>query len=153
MMRQFMGAVFKRCEPEGYVRLSAFEHSEEVRPKIEWVPFDSVAVDKAAAMATKTAARRSPPEVFCPPPCIFTGQLVDGWRRGREQDILCCPVIAVELDERPTETRAALQEVLGPSTLVIESGGTWIGPNGPEPKAHLYWRLTKPAVGVRRYLN
>src|SRR5690349_13097153 len=43
----------------------------------------------------------------------------------------------------------ALPLVLGPATLVVESGGQWTDPDTGEVqnKLHLYWRLKPPATG------
>ena len=37
-----------------------------------------------------------------------------------------------------------LEDLLGPATVVVESGGTWVnGGNTPEDKLHLHWRLAR----------
>src|SRR5262249_21903083 len=69
-----------------------------------------------------------------------------GWH-AREEDLLEGPVFSVELDENPRLALAKLEQLLGPPTLVVRSGGTWTNPetNAVEDKLHAYWRLKEPA--------
>jgi hypothetical protein len=87
------------------------------------------------------AAIHEEPHVFCPPVCTFkeagsakTENLADGI------------ALSVECDSAPYAARERLLEILGPTTAVVASGGTWVNPEGKlERKLHLHWRLAEPA--------
>jgi hypothetical protein len=56
--------------------------------------------------------------------------------------------LSAELDKNPDEALAKLEEILGPATCVVKSGGQWIDENGrPVDKLHGHWRLHTPARG------
>ena len=40
-----------------------------------------------------------------------------------------------------------LENLLGPATIVVRSGGRWINGGQPEDKLHVHWRLKAPATG------
>src|SRR5262249_7167679 len=52
-------------------------------------------------------------------------------------------VLSVECDEHAQAARAKLEELFGPATMVVESGGEWVDPETGkvEPKLHLHFRL------------
>ena len=54
--------------------------------------------------------------------------------------------LSVECDQSPLEARQVLEDLLGPATVVVASGGEWTNPKTAEiePKLHLHWRLSKP---------
>ena len=58
--------------------------------------------------------------------------------------------LSVECDQNPSAARDKLEALLGPATVVVESGGEWTNPETGEiePKVHLHWRLKKPAATV-----
>ncbi len=58
--------------------------------------------------------------------------------------------LSFDLDWKPRAVRAKLGRVLGPPTVVVASGGTWLDPETGElePRLHLHWRLRVPARGV-----
>lgn len=143
-MRQFLTTIFKRCQGDkGWLVLRAFQHDRERVCLNRWTPFAKGFVDEAIAAATEVA-RRSGKEraVFAPPVCIFGDQILkDGKRFAGESNVVCAPVIAVDLDTHPTESLVSLTSLLGEPTLVAASGGVW----GAEDKLHAYWRLGAPA--------
>jgi hypothetical protein len=102
-----------------------------------------VAVEEAGKIASRPADEAA---VFAPPPCLFN----PFGDKARQADVIAAPVIAVDLDKAdPDEGRRKLEALLGPATLVIASGGVWLGPDGSEKdKLHLYWRLARPARSV-----
>jgi len=59
-------------------------------------------------------------------------------------DVLSLPAILVDFDKgNPDASLAATEALLGPASIVVESGGrTEVG-----PKLHAYWRLSEPATG------
>jgi hypothetical protein len=91
----------------------------------------------------RRAANNPAPAVFCPPIAVFNG--AEKWR-ARQADLFKGLVLSVECDERPDEARNKLEEILGPATAVVRSGGQWIDEDGsPQDKLHLHWRLAEPA--------
>lgn len=59
-------------------------------------------------------------------------------------DVESLPAILIDFDKgRPDDNLKAVEALLGPATLVVESGGMVEG----QPKLHAYWRLTEPATG------
>ena len=74
-------------------------------------------------------------------------------RREREGKGRPCgdPALSVECDQRPQQAREILERLLGPSTVIVRSGGTWADPTGAiHDKIHLHWRLSAPAHGADR---
>jgi hypothetical protein len=152
-VRRFVEGVFRNCVDEnrrpftGRLVLRAFEHRNNkcvLSTELAFGPgFVSSAVEEAGKIANRPADDAA---VFAPPPCLFN-PFSD---KARQADVIAAPVIAVDLDKAdPDEGRRKLEALLGPATLVIASGGVWIGPNGSEKaKLHLYWRLTRPARSV-----
>jgi hypothetical protein len=70
-------------------------------------------------------------------------------KQAREQDLLEGLALSIECDKRPHEAKQLVENVIGPATLVVASGGKWIAPDGTaQPKLHLHWRLDKPAFGA-----
>ena len=80
--------------------------------------------------------------MFCPPVCTFKDH-----RNAKTDNIREGVALSVECDQAPSEARTKLEALLGPATVVVESGGEWINPETGEiePKVHLHWRLKKPA--------
>ena len=65
----------------------------------------------------------------------------------REIDIVEGLALSVECDQNPDPARQQLEQLLGPATVVVRSGGIWINGGGQYDKIHLHWRLAKPASG------
>ena len=55
----------------------------------------------------------------------------------------------LECDAHPQEACAKLEQILGPASIVVRSGGRWTDPQTGErsDKLHLHWRLAEPATG------
>jgi RecA-family ATPase len=96
----------------------------------------------AAEKQAKLAASCKEPVVFCPPIAVFSNEEHAG-----EKDIAEGLALSVECDKRPRDAKAKLEQVLGPATLVVGSGGKWTDPETKEvqDKLHLHWRLRKAA--------
>ena len=79
--------------------------------------------------------------MFCPPVATFSG------RDAKRVNVVDGVALTVELDARPQAARHRLEELLGPATVVVASGGMWLNPEtgGSEPKLHMHYRLRKPA--------
>lgn len=148
MLAKFSAAMFKHAGTEGFVSLRAFYEDDSTKPfRITptsmkgGLPFLIEAVEDDA----NRAANHPRKVVFCPPIAIFSNR-----ERAREIDILAGLALSVECDQRALEARATLEDILGPATLVVRSGGTWTDPESGEvcDKLHLHWRLRRPARGA-----
>src|SRR4029077_18329184 len=86
--------------------------------------------------------------VFCPPVATFSG------RNAKRENVVDGVALSVELDAHPQAPRRHLEELLGPATVVVASGGMWLNPETgeSEPKLHMHYRLRKPARGEDREL-
>jgi hypothetical protein len=148
----FVQTLFRRAHA-GIVNLRTYKEGKAGAAKgitpIQIATGDSVArfdgLIAAATQAASQAARSMIPLVFSPPVCVFAETA--GWH-AREEDLAEGVVLTVECDARPSEARSKLEAVLGPATMIVASGGTWInGGSAPEDKFHLHWRLAVPARG------
>jgi hypothetical protein len=141
----FVDALFRHAGAEGWVSFRSFFEGNSSKP-FRLSPTSLAGGFKFLVDVAEDDARRAAndpkPVVFCPPLAVFNGR-----DRAREQDIAQGLVLSAECDQRPQDARARLKQILGPATLVVSSGGTWIDPATGEiqPKLHLHWRLRKPA--------
>ena len=149
----FVETLFRHAEA-GYVQLRMFLDGKD--HKTWGYPWTAVPVadreflrDAAIGIASK-AALSSKPVNFCPPvamplyrPCLekaWAGDdLCEGLVNGRRSE---CDPPAGRCGHRQT-----LERLLGASTLIVKSGGTWIDPETgiAEDRCHIYWRLATPA--------
>jgi len=80
--------------------------------------------------------------VFCSPICTFKTL-----KSAAEHNVANGLCLSVDLDNiDPRIGRKCLEQILGPATMVIESGGKWEDPVTGEqiPRLHLHWRLSTP---------
>jgi hypothetical protein len=144
-IEQFYDAAFRHAGEEGFISLRVFTQKDR-KPLFQrlWkAPAKSVryVIDVAVDNARR-AANNEPPAQFAPPICVLKPEAK--WR-AREEDLLLGLCISIECDEHPDAAQMMLEEILGPATAVVRSGGIWInGGDLPEDKKHLHWRLTKP---------
>src|SRR5262249_28114065 len=80
---------------------------------------------------------------FCPPLAVFGSK-----ERATEKELIVGPTLSVECDKEPERARLVLEQLLGPATVIVRSGGTWINPSTGigQGKLHLHWRLMQPAT-------
>ena len=145
----FVRTMFKHATPGNWVSLRSFPDDDAKAPpsKITAVRLNGkpeILIDKAyndALLAAK-AERRT---VFCPPVATFA--IAD---HAREQDLAEGVAVSVECDKHPQAARKQLETLLGPATIVVESGGTWTDPETGtiEAKLHAHYRLKIPARGA-----
>jgi hypothetical protein len=141
----FVEALFRRAGDKGFVAVHSFYEGADKPFRLSSAKLSGglrflieVAEDDA-----RRAAQSPAPVVFCPPLAVFANK-----DKAREQDLLEGLALSVECDQHPGEARAILEDLLGPATVVVRSGGTWVnGGNMPEDKLHLHWRLKAPATG------
>jgi hypothetical protein len=141
----FVEAIFRSAKHAGFVSLRSFFDTKDGVFQI--VPISMVGglpflIDEAVRYAA-TAAESEDPIVFCPPLAVFANR-----KQARETDVAEALALSIECDRHPQQARQTLEALLGPATVVVQSGGTWAnGGTAPEPKLHLHWRLARPARG------
>jgi hypothetical protein len=144
----FVSALFCRAGPGGYVSLRSFLPDSKVLKPIRAVAINGdgslVNLIDVAEDQARRAAQSPAPAVFCPPIAVFNSR--EGWQ-AREQDLYKGLALSAECDQDADAARWKLEEILGPATVVVRSGGTWMSEDGPRDKLHLHWRLNKPAEG------
>ena len=142
----FVDAMFRHAGSEGYASIRSF-FADNAVSRISTAKLKGglrhlieVAEDDA-----RRAANDPKPVVFCPPIAVFNGP--DGWR-ARQEDLLKGLALSAEIDQHPDEALNRLEEIIGPATLIVKSGGQWLDPDDtPRDKLHLHWRLNRPAMG------
>ena len=141
----FVDALFRHAGDEGFVAVRSFYEGADKPFRLSTAKLSGglrflieVAEDDA-----RRAAQNPAPVVFCPPLAIFSNK-----DHAREQDLLAGLALSVELDEHPQQARTTLENLLGPATIVVRSGGRWLNGGQPEDKLHLHWRLKVPATGA-----
>jgi hypothetical protein len=140
----FVDALFRHANNGTFVSLRAFSNDRPWRTDlwrtVQLSPDRTQLIDDAARCATQ-AANAATPVVFCPPVATFNGS------KATEANLSDGLVLSVECDARPNEARVKLEELLGPATVIVASGGEWIdaATGEVEPKLHLHWRLAVPA--------
>ena len=143
---RFIGALFQHADDGTYASLRAFDQFDSKRPAALLRPVkigrDLEGLIEAATVAAEEMANRERPIVFAPPICTFSNA-----DRARLEDLANGLTLSVEIDEGDTlAARRRLETLLGPATIVVESGGEWSDPLTGEvfPKIHLHWRLSEP---------
>jgi hypothetical protein len=138
----FVDAIFRHASAEGFVAVRSFYESEDKVFRISSCPAgDFKFLVNVAEDDARRAAQFPKPIVFAPPLATFSVK-----DRARESDILEGLALSVECDRHPQEARQTLEELLGPATVVVRSGGRWVnGGDVAEDKLHLHWRLTVAA--------
>jgi P4 family phage/plasmid primase-like protien len=142
----FVLALFKHATAGNWVSLRAFPDKGENNSKpCKTTPVKlngdlKVLIDQAYRDA-ELAASAYEKVVFCPPVATF-----DKPYHARVEDLAEGLELSVECDKAAATARVRLEALLGPATLVVESGGEWIDPKTDEvePKLHLHFRLKVP---------
>jgi hypothetical protein len=146
----YVDAVLRYRGTEGFISLRSFYDDEEAKQRKEKPRICAVSLKgnfafliDCAVDEARRAAQHPRPMVFAPPLCVFGNA-----DNAAEQDILAGLLLSVECDRHPHEARRQLEELLGPATCVVRSGGLWINNDDGEvhDKLHLHWRLAKPAL-------
>jgi hypothetical protein len=143
----FVTALFKHADPGGFVSLRMYLDGKSEtwqrnfwrHPQITGNGLNHI-VDDAFALAALAAAA-SVAVVFAPGLATFATD-----QSAAERDVANGLVLAVELDERPLAGLEALENLLGPATVIVASGGQWTEPDSGEvqDRLHVYWRLREP---------
>jgi hypothetical protein len=149
----FVNALFRYAPtqaPLGYVSVRSFLEDGGTSPfrimpaqitngNLKYVL--EVAEDEA-----RRAANNPKAAVFCPPIAVFNNR-----EQAREIDIVLGLALSIECDTHAQEARATLEQLLGPATVVVRSGGEWkdtqTGASGD--KLHIHHRLKLPAAQTK----
>jgi hypothetical protein len=141
----FVDAVLRHRGTEGFLSLRSFYEDDNKK-----LPFRKSAVSlkgnfrfliDCAVDDARRAAQAPQPVVFAPPLAVFNNK-----DQARGEDVLTGLVLSVECDRTPHAARRQLEDLLGPCTVVVRSGGVWIDDDGElHDKLHLHWRLVQPA--------
>jgi hypothetical protein len=139
---RFVDALFRYADEGSYVSLRAFYDDANDRYDIRAHRLSARVeklVDAAATFATE-AARAGRPVVFAPPIATFSNAT-----GAAESDLQNGLTLSVECDQNPNAARMRLEDLLGPATIEVASGGEWPNPETGElePKLHLHWRLAQ----------
>ena len=144
-LERFIIALFRHADPGTWASLRTFRDDDAIAP-----PFEIRAVrlkeNRAqliyeAGKVAKRAAQAKNRMVFCPPVATFNNP-----DTAREIDLAQGLALSVECDSTPAAAREILENLLGPATIVMESGGRWTDPDTgvAESKLHMHWRLAVP---------
>ena len=143
----FVDAVLRHRGTEGFISLRSFyddgDRSKKKPARISTVSLKGnfrylidCAIDDARRAAQSPALI-----VFSPPTCVFSNK-----DHARADDVLAGLNLSVECDREPHDARCQLEDLLGPATVVVRSGGQWLDDDGVvHDKLHLHWRLAQPA--------
>jgi len=141
----FVDVMFRNARRDGFVSFRVFvDNGKNKRPVlIQALRLDDYEFVPLMLIRAQQAANWYEPAVFCPPVATFKDH-----RDAKADNIREGVALSTECDQTPAAARATLEALLGPATVVVESGGEWInGETGEiEPKLHLHWRLKKPAA-------
>jgi hypothetical protein len=138
---QFVNLLFRYADEGTFASLRIFDQFDPGKPALHVVgkpvDGDNAAIIDAAVRTATRAATMTEPAVFSPPVATFTTAA-----KARGIDLASGLAIAVELDDGDIETgRDGLEQLLGPATVVVASGGTTAE---GVCKLHVYWRLSEP---------
>ena len=143
----FVDAVLRHRGTGGFLSLRSFHENDDskkparisgisVRGNFRYLIDAAVDDARRAAQSFRAA-------VFCPPLCVFSNKDHAG-----EADVLAGLVLSVECDRGAHDARRQLEDLLGPATVVVRSGGQWIDEDGEvHDRLHLHWRLAEAARG------
>jgi hypothetical protein len=147
-IQTFFETLFRYATPGSYVSLRSFTDADKpfsITPVRLREGHDLV---EEAYNEAARAANASQKIVFCPPVATFSG------RDAKRVNVVDGVALSVELDAHPQAARRRLEQLLGPATVVVASGGVWLDPTTgqSEPKLHVHYRLSRPARGDEREL-
>ena len=143
----FVEALFAHADEGTFVSLRSFPQSDRgvPPPYIRGVKLNGAGYDaliNEAVEGARFSANAEDALVFAPPIATFHSS-----RRASEEHLANGLVLSVELDAgNTTKARGRLEDLLGPATVVVASGGQLADPETGEVyrKLHLHWRLSEP---------
>ena len=140
----FVDALFRHAGDKGFVAVRSFYEGADKPFRLSTANLSGglrFLIDVAEDDARR-AAQNPAPVVFCPPLAVFGNK-----DHAREQDLLEGLALSVECDQHPGEARTTLEDLLGPATVVVESGGTWVNGGNAGKQAAPALAADRPATG------
>ncbi|CDZ79879.1 hypothetical protein BN1013_00379 [Candidatus Rubidus massiliensis] len=141
-LETFFRVLFKNAN-HGYLSIRGFNDDKTLAFKPQSFLFnDSQILNSTVRLVNLTA--RTPKAVCCTP--IATFNVPD---KATEEMIANGIAISVDFDHLdPLKSREVLEDILGPATLIIASGGQWQDDltGDLKPKLHMHWRLKNPTL-------
>jgi hypothetical protein len=145
-LRNFVYTMFRHAGSEGFASLRSFEEGATKSFRITTVGLEGGPgfLCEAAADDAYRAANALKPVVFCPPLAIFLYP-----DNAKQSNLLAGLALSVECDEHARNAVATLEQLLGPATAIVRSGGAWTDPETGqvEDKLHIHFRITGSARG------
>jgi hypothetical protein len=117
---RFADLLFRYADDDTFASLRAFVEGHQDVYRIDSVLLHgdlAPLVERAIAIA-EAAATAPMPVVFCPPIATF-----DNAHHAREADLANGLALSVECDHGAATARRLLEQLLGPATVVVASGG------------------------------
>src|SRR5262249_9430259 len=144
-IEQFVNALFRYARVGGFISIRGFYHdkSEPVwkRPPVVKVESNFNYLIEVAEDYARRAAQVPRPAVFSPIIATFANP-----ERATEQALLQGLSVSVDLDHHPRQSINRLEVILGPATIIIQTGGVWTNGGGKaEDKLQAHWRICRPA--------
>jgi hypothetical protein len=145
-LRGFVYAMFRYAGSEGYASLRSFVEGDTKSFRIIPVGLNGGPGFLCEAAADEAYRAANAPErvVFCPPLAIFLYP-----DNAKQSNLLAGLALSVECDEHARNAVATLEQLLGPATAIVRSGGAWTDPETGqvEDKLHIHFRITGSARG------
>jgi AAA domain len=145
-LRNFVYTMFRHAGNEGYASLRSFVEGDTKSFRITPVGLGGGPgfLWEAAADDAYRAANATERIVFCPPLAIFLHP-----DNAKQSNLLAGLALSVECDEHARNAVATLEQLLGPATAIVRSGGCWTDPETgqAEDKLHIHFRIIGSARG------
>jgi AAA domain len=146
-LRNFVYTMFRHAGNEGYASLRSFVEGDTKSFRITPVGLDGGPSFLCEAAADDAYRAANAPErvVFCPPLATFLHP-----DNAKQSNLLAGLALSVECDERARDAVATLEQLLGPATAIVRSGGCWTDPDTGqvEDKLHIHFRIAGAARGA-----
>jgi hypothetical protein len=146
-LRGFVYAMFRHAGGEGFASLRSFEEGATKSFRITAVGLAGGpgSLCEAAVDDAYRAANEPKPVVFCPPLAVFLHS-----DNAKQSNLLAGLALSVECDEHARTAVAKLEQLLGPATAIVRSGGQWTDPETGkvEDKLHIHFRIAGSARGA-----
>ena len=138
MVHQFFGALYPRVN-EGFVNFRAIpERDKGAAPQNVHYALDHAFFENVEGFVRRCAETGK--AAFFVPATMRPGGT-------GKVDVLSMPAILADFDSGdPAESLRAAEALLGPATVILESGG--LTDDRKLPRVHAHWRLSHPAVGA-----
>jgi hypothetical protein len=141
---RFYALMFKYADEGNYISFRCFFDDADGVDKIQASKLNgdpSLTLQTGISVASYAANHPRRRICFAPPVATFTNA-----KGATEKDLACGVALSVELDSYPTKGRRFLEQLLGPATAIVESGGEWVDPETGvvEHRLHAHWRLAEP---------